>query len=197
MKCFAAAALMIFADQKWWCKDKQDIDWGMFLPTITKWNKKCTALITPYLLILDESMVGWKPKTSKTGGLPNALYEPQKPVNYGTMPRDSADCCTGIIMNIDPVMYPEQQANKPYGTMLNPMPDATSGHILPVHGAKVLRQVENSRIPANGWTGGDAWFGLVASAVILKKKWQIESTWVVKNHLKLFLQAVLFEILRS
>ena len=37
------------------------------------------------VVILDKSMRGWRPKTSKTGGLPNIFCEPRKPVGFGTM----------------------------------------------------------------------------------------------------------------
>ena len=65
-----------------------------------------------FLLVLDKSMSGWKPKTSKRGGLPNITYEPRKPVDMGTMLRDSAECVAGIIMHVDPVMCLEKQKQK-------------------------------------------------------------------------------------
>ena len=37
------------------------------------------------LLIIDESMSAWCPKTSKLGGIPNISYEPRKPIQLGTI----------------------------------------------------------------------------------------------------------------
>ena len=41
---------------------------------------------------LDESMSGWRPKTSKCGGLPNITHEPRMPVPLGTMLRNAVEC---------------------------------------------------------------------------------------------------------
>ena len=123
-----------------------------------------------YLLVLEERMVGWKPKTSKTGGLPNCSYEPRKPVDYGTMLRDSAECVIGMIMHVDPVMCPEKQALKKFASDNNPLPNVKELDELLVHVSEVLRQVENSKVPADGWAGGDTWFGSITAAVVLKKR---------------------------
>ena len=50
-----------------------------------EYNEKRNNLLRVIYLILDESMSGWRPKTSKTGGLPNISHEPRKPVDLGTM----------------------------------------------------------------------------------------------------------------
>jgi len=50
------------------------------------------------LLMLDESMSAWRPKTSKYGGLPNYTFEPRKPVPLGTMFKNAVECITGIFM---------------------------------------------------------------------------------------------------
>jgi hypothetical protein len=68
---------------------------------------------------------------------------------------------------------------------------------LPVHVAEVLRQVRNSVVPKEGWAGGDAWFGSVASAVTLKNELSVESTFVIKNHTTLFPKRPLQAILRA
>jgi hypothetical protein len=50
------------------------------------------------MLMLDESMSGWRLKTSKPGGLPNITIEPCKPTPLGTMFWDGAECFSGILV---------------------------------------------------------------------------------------------------
>jgi hypothetical protein len=76
--------------------------------------------------MLDKAMSGWKPKTTKRGGLPNITFKPRKPVNLGTMFRNSAECHSGMFMYIDPVMCPERQDLKQHATVPNPLPKGPS-----------------------------------------------------------------------
>jgi hypothetical protein len=89
---------------------------------VTKWNNKRVKLCVSFLLMMDEVMSGWKPKTTKTGGLPNLTHEPRKPVDLGTMLRNSAECITGIFMHVDPLMCPERQELKKFASELNELP---------------------------------------------------------------------------
>jgi hypothetical protein len=57
-------------------------------------------------------MSGWRPKTSKLGGLPNYTYEPRKPVPLGTMFRNGAECMSGILVFQDVVQLSEVQSRK-------------------------------------------------------------------------------------
>ena len=57
-------------------------------------------------------MSGWRPKTSKLGGLPNYTYKPRKPIPLGTMLRNAAECISGILVGQDVVMRPEIQERK-------------------------------------------------------------------------------------
>ena len=109
MKCFVSTVKWIFAERKWWYREACDINWDMFLPTIHKYNACRVNLLVTFLLILDESMSGWRPKNSKSGGLPNISFEPRKPVTLGTMLRDATECATGMMMYLDPVLCPERQ----------------------------------------------------------------------------------------
>ncbi len=59
--------------------------------------------------MLDESMSGWRPKTSKLGGLPNITYEPRKPVLLGTQMKNGVECLSGVLAFQDVVMAPEIQ----------------------------------------------------------------------------------------
>jgi hypothetical protein len=122
MLCFKLCAAFMWADEKWWFEDRRDIDWDSFMPAVKAWNLARTKACVSWLLMLDEAMSGWKPKNSKTGGMPNLTFEPRKPVDLGTMFRNSAECHTGIFVHIDPVMCPERQDLKKHATTPNHLP---------------------------------------------------------------------------
>jgi len=103
-------------------------------------------------------MSGWKPKTSKLGGLPNYTFEPRKPIPLGTMFRNGAEAVTGMLIFQDIVQTQEFQSRKDYHQEPSHMPD---GLEIPTHTAEVLRQVEGAGMKGKGWVGGDAWFGSV------------------------------------
>jgi hypothetical protein len=113
-KAFQSAAPYCFCDKKYWHIDKRDRPWDIFLPCLNSYNEKRKKLVVTILLMLDESMSGWKPKTSKLGGLPNYTYEPRKPVDLGTMFRNGVECTSGLIVFQDVVMNPEFQYTKKY-----------------------------------------------------------------------------------
>ena len=50
-----------------------------------KKTKKGGANPANAFLVLDETMIGFRPNTSKMGGLPNITHEPRMPVDLGTM----------------------------------------------------------------------------------------------------------------
>ena len=110
-KAFVAAAAYCWADRKFWYIDKRDRSWDIFLPCLKEYNERRKRLIHSICLILDESMSGWRPKTSKLGGLPNYTFEPRKPVPLGTMFRNRMCCLSGIFAYQDVVMNPEMQAS--------------------------------------------------------------------------------------
>ena len=84
------------------------------------WSKIYTTHVYTYkknvfqsvLLILDESMIGWKPKTTATGSLPNITHEPRKPKGLGYMLRNGCECLTGATVNHDSVVMPEKKNQK-------------------------------------------------------------------------------------
>jgi hypothetical protein len=55
-----------------------------------------------------------------------------------------------------------------------------------VHAAELLHQVEGTEIPEGGWVGGDAWFGSVLSAVKDMVRFNVFSTWVIKQKTDFF-----------
>ena len=124
-------------------------------------------------------MSGWRPKTSKLGGLPNYTYEARKPVPLGTMLRNSVECVSGCLVFQDIVQLPELQARKEYYGEVSSLPGMEEVKATP---AEVLRQVEGSGLEKGGWVGGDAWFGSVMSCVEVYKRFGVHSTFVVKNN---------------
>jgi hypothetical protein len=70
-KAVRAVAPFCWSGEEHWYTDKMGIPWEMFVPCIKAFNKQCNELLTTNLLVLDESMSGWRPNTSKYGGLPN------------------------------------------------------------------------------------------------------------------------------
>jgi hypothetical protein len=102
---------------------------------LKEYDESQKRLIHSIVLLLDESMGGWRPKTSKLGDLPNYTFEARKPVPLGTMFRNGTCCLSGISTYQDVVMSPEMQVAKEYFQEDSHMPD---GSIIPPHAAEVL-----------------------------------------------------------
>jgi hypothetical protein len=64
---FQSAAPCCWCDEKHWHVDKRDGTWDVFQPCLEKMNSRRAKLLATMLLTLDESMCGWRPKTSKFG----------------------------------------------------------------------------------------------------------------------------------
>ena len=94
-KAFKAAAPFAFCEKKWWYCNKRDRDWPIFQPVMDSLNKKRQDLFSIVLLMLDESMSQWCPKTTKTGWLPNVRHEPRKPGPLGTQFKNAVECLSG------------------------------------------------------------------------------------------------------
>ena len=201
-KAFISGAAMMFCEEAHWYLPKRDRPWDIFMPALDGFNMKRRSLFHVVLSILDESMSGWRPKTSKLGGLPHLTFEPRKPVPLGTMLRNCVECITGCFAYQDVVMNPEIQQMKQYYYSnshqqvreLSSLPDRSP---ITAHTAEVLRLCKGAALEPGGWTGGDAWFGSVMSAVELKKRLDVFSTFVVKNHRPFFPMEVLFAILKA
>jgi hypothetical protein len=146
--------------------------------------------------MLDESMSGWRPKTSKTGGLPHITHEPRKPVPLGTMIRNAVECATGIFVNHDIVASPNKQWLKKY---LDPPVKShlPKGEEVSYHTAEVFRQAEDSNLVEGGWVGGDAYFGSIESCVELKRWLGAYSTFIIKQNVNYFPMKVLHAILTA
>ena len=97
-KAFLSGFPWLWADkEKHWYTNPKHMPWEQILPFVDEYNEKRNNLLRVLFLVLDESMSGFRPKTTKTGGLPNITHEPRKPVSLGTMLRNGAEGKTGIL----------------------------------------------------------------------------------------------------
>lgn len=71
------------------------------MPFMQAFNQKHRNMLKTVYLIMNESMSAWQPKKSKTGGLPNITFEPQKPKPLGTMFKNGVEAITGIRVTQD------------------------------------------------------------------------------------------------
>ena len=148
-RAFCSACPFMWCDTKWWHKAKRDLDWDVFKPCLKNMMDKRKQLFVAVLIVLDESMFAWKPKSSKTDGAPNLTFEPRKPVDLGTQIRDAVECLAGVIICGDILELPEVQRQKKHFCC---DPDNSTRAItsmpreeeMPAHTAEVLRQVEES-----------------------------------------------------
>jgi hypothetical protein len=139
-------------------------------------------------------MSGWRPKTSNYGGLPNYTMEPRKPAPLGTMFRNGVDATNGILAYQDVVQFSEIQKQKEYHGEKSHLPNGVE---INAHCAETLRQSEGVNVVEGGWVGGDAWFGSVMTAVELKKRLNLNSTFIIKNNITFLPTKALHGILRS
>ena len=167
MKAFIAGFPFLFCDKKYWYENPKDLPWEVFLPFVGEWNEKRNKLLQVLFLILDESMFGWRPKTSATGGLPNITNEPRKPVDLGTMACNGAKCKTGIMAYQDIVEDLTNQRQKKYLVGDDTKSHMPKGEDMYAHTAECLRQAKGAKLEEGGGMGGDAWFGSVSCAVEL------------------------------
>ena len=137
MKAFLHGLPYLWADEMYWDVDANMLPFDFIQPFVDQFNSKRTEASTSFLfchchriigltlslllqmlnvihIILDESMSAWRPKTSKTGGLPHISHEPRKPVPLGTMLRNAVECLTGIFVYQDIVDSSTKQWEKKY-----------------------------------------------------------------------------------
>jgi hypothetical protein len=194
-RAFLAAAPYCWCDKKNWYLPRDEKNWSIFEPVLNQFNEKRRRLLKVVLLMLDESMSGWRPKTSKLGGLPNYTFEPRKPIPLGTMFRNGVECMVGCLVHQDIVQLPEQQHQKKFHGETSFLPGRSQ--TIGAHTAEVLRQIENSGVIEGGWCGGDAWFGSVMTAVEVYRQLGVHSTFIVKNNHNMYPMQPLLAVLRA
>jgi hypothetical protein len=144
--------------------------------------------------ILDDTMSGWQPKTSKLGGLPNFTFEPRKPVPLGTMFKYGAECLTGIMAFQDVVQNTEVQKEKQFYGEKSHLPNSVA---IGTSTADILWIIEGSALQEGGWIGGDARFGSVMTAVEAAIHFRVKSTWIVKGNMALYPMEALHTVLQA
>jgi len=72
-----------------------------------------------------------------------------------------------------------------------------NGAFVPAHIAEVLRQVEGAGVPKGGWIGGDSWFESILSAVGVKVRFDIHSTWVIQQNHDFFPTVAIHSVLSA
>lgn len=79
-----------------------DDDWSMISDLVRNFNTNRQKNISPGShIVYDESMSQWKPRTSKTGGLPHLSYIQRKPRPLGTEFKNAADAESGIMLFLE------------------------------------------------------------------------------------------------
>ncbi len=76
--------------------------WWNIIGGVNQFNniRKRTFTHVP-IVVLDESMCAWRPRTTKTGGLPHLTYEQRKPESLGTEFKTTACGMTGCMLNLE------------------------------------------------------------------------------------------------
>ena len=165
-KAFLHVLPLLWAPEEYWFRDQRTLPWDVVKPLFVEINKLRQALTYILYLVLDETMSGFRPKTSPCGGYPNITYEPRKPCELGAMIRNAIECITGMFAYQDPVEDLVSQRLKDY------MQEDADLHLpgggdLPVHTAEVLRQTKGSGLIKGGWVCGDAWFRSIMTSIEL------------------------------
>ena len=192
-KAFLHGFPYLWADRKYWDVNRAELPFDFLAPFIGEYNGLRTQVLRVNYLVLDESMSGWRPKTSKRGGLPHISHEPRKPIPLDTMICNAVECTTGIFVHHDLVDSSNEQWKKKYS-----LPPVTS-HLprkeeISYHCAEVLRQCEESKVMPGGWVGGDAWFGSIKSCIELKKRFNVYSTFIIKQNVQYFSMKILHAV---
>ena len=135
------------------------------------------------LLMMDESMSEWRPRTSKLGSLTNCAFKLRKPTPLGEMLRTFVDCQSGCVACQDVAQSSEIQHLKKH---YDEVPHILGRTKIVTHAAEVLRKVEDANVARNGWVGGDDWFGSAHSCVELRKISGVHSAFAIKNNKSFF-----------
>ena len=145
-------------------------------------------------ITLDKFISGWKPKSSKLGGLSNYTFEPPKPNKIMVL-------CSKIRPKVllDPYVPGCCEDAWDTGTkrLTSRKLHLPTKTLIPAHTAKVLCQVQGIDMINKGWVGEDAYFGSLVIVVETKVPFGVDSTWIIKNNSGLYPEAVLLVILNA
>ena len=99
-----------FADAGKLATDK----WSMLSPVVKAYNDNRRRTIRRTgVIVLDESMSAWKPRATKTGGLPNITFIRRKPKPLGTEFKTACDGLFRILLHLEIQEGREAMRSKP------------------------------------------------------------------------------------
>jgi hypothetical protein len=108
--------------------------------------------------------------------------------------KNGVEGMTGILVTQDVVEESVSQREKKYDGEESSLPMCEP---IMAHLAETLRQCESGNVVEGGWVGGDAWFGLIPCVVELKKKMNVNSTFIIKQNLQYCLVQVIQRIMKA
>jgi len=148
---------------------EEDVDWWKFKNRILQHNaSKIKNISASHVLVFDESMSSFIPRTTKTGGLPNLLYVCRKPELLGTEFKNIVDgmIVTMIWLEIQEVEHRMRALEYTHdlgGTAACVMRGVTKVSHFAHH-----RQHEIESVDTPYLLFGDSWFGSVKAVSNVK-----------------------------
>jgi hypothetical protein len=91
---------------------------------------------------------------------------------------NGVEASTGILVYQSVVQHAEVMKQLEFYGEQSSLPN---GAKILAHTAEVLRQVKGADVVSGGWVGDDAWFGSAMTAVEVKKRMEVDSTWIIKG----------------
>ena len=159
-------------------KESED-DWWPFKQRIADFNESRRELMySSRILVFDESMSSYMPRTTKTGTLPNLSYVARKPEPLGTEFKNIVDGVTGVLLWLEIQEGKQRMSTKSFQEL-----GSTSACVM----RGVKKTAEFDTIPVNHDARsdeepdsdddsneprlflGDAWFGSVKAAANVHK----------------------------
>jgi hypothetical protein len=108
--------------------------------------------------------------------------------------RNGIEASTGILVYQSVVQHDEVMKQLEFYGERSSLPN---GPDILAHTAELLRQVEGANVVSGGWFGGDAWFGSFMTAVEVKKRMEVESSWIIKGNHSFYPMAGLNAVLKG
>ena len=116
--------------------------WGIFLPCLRNYNEIQHQLIKTVLLMLDESILEWRPNTSNMGGLPNYNFEHRNPVPLSKISRNGVECRSGCSVFQDVVQNSEYHHEKKYQDKPISLPETLQSRHIQQRSSGKLKEIK-------------------------------------------------------
>ena len=152
---------------------KENDDWWRYKSWVKKLLKTGkNSVYASHILVFDELMSVFVPRTTKTGGLPNISYILQKPEPLGTEYKNLVDAFQGKIVWKEIQEGKERMRNKPYQNLgsttacvMRGVTETSGYDFIPLEqeeGQDDMKEQESP--PRKRLFYGDSWFGSVKTA---------------------------------